>query len=139
MVGPGKEDMSPSLAYVRQCMPWPYSVILFKFLSIEVEYVYEDIIGKDVNRQTTYAASAGNRRGNYIRNIRRCRSSAESFFPLHVPISGTSIKMDGPVDVPGKLSFVISTEPEVGPRAGWLLVRRCKAWSVTWETGPGKS
>jgi hypothetical protein len=61
----------------------------------------------------------------------RCRFSSEFLLSLHVLISGTSIKMDGPVDVPGKLSFVISLEPEVGPRAGLLLVWRCKAWSVT--------
>jgi hypothetical protein len=42
MVGPCKDDTSPSLADVRQRMPWPYIVVVIQFLSIEIEY--EDII-----------------------------------------------------------------------------------------------
>jgi len=84
MVGPCKEDRSPSesLAYVRQCMPWPRFIVALQFSSTEVEYIYEDITRKNVKR-------------------RRRRSSDEFLSSLHVPISGTSTA----TDVPGKLSW----------------------------------
>jgi len=128
----GTRETMHAMTMFRQSAPIPVDR---SRIYIGVHHLRERQLSNDLR------CISANRRGHQLRNIRRSRSSVGFLLLLHVPISGisTSTKTDGPSDVSGKLSLVISREPEAGLLAGCFLAQPCEAWSVTWEIGPGKS
>jgi len=69
-------------------------------LSIEIEYMYEDIVREHIDGRTTCAAHVSNRHGYKIKDIRRHSSSSEIFLSTGFTLSGPSTRASN-FEVPG--------------------------------------
>ena len=117
----------------RKPIARPYVAVVFLFAPIEFEYVYKDIVREDVNCRATYMAPISNRRGSYIKDVRRADrgSSSENFSSPHFPISEPTTRTNGPEELDeSSLAKLLMSE-----EAGRFLGRLCEAGSVTWELG----